>query len=497
MAITRRQFLRRSSLAAAGGVMGPSLFGDPFLQRALAQTIGDRYFISLFLDGGNDGLNTVVPYNNGGGSLRAQYEDNRNTGSGGLRLDAGPGSGGDEGLDQAMPTSPFSDPNTGAQLSFHPGLQAFRDFYDAGNLAVIQGCHYPERSLSHDVSSSIWETGDPLGTLNTSKGWAGRHLEAEYLPAQIPGVAIANSVPGEYQQTGTSVLAIRRLSRFGFPLDPEYDEDAAATLATQTAFDAIYNDAANNGVGTAQAIGNAGLATALAAQSYPQLDTDYELERGTYSDKYDDQLLGGGTSTSRDLREVAKVIYGVAKGEPNVNARFFRVRNGGYDNHSNQGGGNPEGRHYRLHREVSAALQIFFDDITNMAQGQTDGRQNLPDKVCVLIWSEFSRRIVQNDTGTDHGAAGPMFLIGGSVNGGVYGNHPDLDPLILDDNGGNTLYTQTGPFRSTDFRDVYGTVLQHWMNVDPGNVAAILPADPIPDPTNYWTSPNFNLPLFV
>ncbi len=312
MAITRRQFLRRSGIAAAGGLIGPGLFGNPLLQRAMGQTIGDRYFISLFLDGGNDGLNTIVPYNNGGGSLRTDYEAARRANSGGIRLDAGPGSGAVEGLDQAMPTLPFLDPNTGAQLSFHPGLQAFRDFYDAGNLAVIQGCGYPEANLSHDVSSSIWETGDPLGTLNGSKGWVGRHLEGEYFPSDIPAVSIDSRVAGELQQSGTSVLAISRLSRFGFPYDGEYEDDE---VAKQNAFDAIYGDSANNASGIEQFIGNTGVATALAAKSYPQLHSAYTGGRGDFNAKYDDQDLGGGTSTSRDLREVAKIIFGVAKGD--------------------------------------------------------------------------------------------------------------------------------------------------------------------------------------
>lgn len=467
------------------------------LQNVMAETIGDRYFVSLFLSGGNDGLNTVVPYNNGGGSLRTDYELARRSNSGGIQLAAGPGSGADEGLDFGLPTvNAFLDPNTGAQLALHPGMSAFKDMYDAGNLIVFQGCGYPEPNLSHDVSTNIWETGDPIGTLNTSKGWAGRHLEAEYSPTDIPGVTIDNSVAGEYRQTGTSVLAINRLSRFGFPFDGEYEDDDAAKLA---AFDAIYGESASNGSGSAQFIGNSGIATALAAQSYPQLHTDYEAERPLFDDMYDDESIGGRTSTSRDLREVAKIIYGSAQGVPGVNARFFHLNNGGYDNHSDQGGGNPADRHYRLHREVSAAVKIFFDDLTDMAAGQTDGRQNLPDKVTILIWSEFSRRIIQNDNGTDHGTQGPMFLIGNSVDGGkVIGNHPNINSAVTDLYNGNTPYSQAAadPYRSTDFRDVYGSILKNWMNVPQGTVQATLPLDPIPDPTNYWNVSDFDLPLF-
>ncbi len=134
-----------------------------------------------------------------------------------------------------------------------------------------------------------------------------------------------------------------------------------------------------------------------------------------------------------------------------------------------------------------------------MALGQSDGRQNLHEKVVVMVFSEFSRRIIQNDNGTDHGTQGPMFLLGPAVNGGVVGNHPNIDPLVVEDNNGNTVYSQAAadPFRSTDFRDVYGTILRHWINVGDPALDLILPADMEPDPAEYWTVRNFNLPLFV
>jgi len=113
------------------------------------------------------------------------------------------------------------------------------------------------------------------------------------------------------------------------------------------------------------------------------------------------------------------------------------------------------------------------------------------NRVCVVVWSEFSRRIPQNDNGTDHGSQGPMFVVGGSVVGGVYGRHPDI--ANLDDNE-NTVYSQsTGPNRSTDFRDVFGTILKHFVNMTQTNILAnVLPID-AGDPTKYWTVPSFDL----
>ena len=138
-----------------------------------------------------------------------------------------------------------------------------------------------------------------------------------------------------------------------------------------------------------------------------------------------------------------------------------------------------------MHRELGDSIKLFYDDVASMGPG-------MADKLCILVWSEFSRRIPQNSNGTDHGSQGPMFVIGGNVNGGVYGNHPNIDELALDNNG-NTPYSQTpGAYRSTDFRDVYGTILKHWLNMPAGSIPAVLPADG-GDPDLYWTAPNFDM----
>src|SRR5215470_3859158 len=113
MAMTRRQFITRTGLAAAGSFLGPGLFRNRWVQEALATTIGDRYFVVVFLDGGNDGLNTVTPIANGtSGNLRTGYEAARKTGTGGIRLTSA----------ELANTAIGNDPNTGTPLAFHPGL---------------------------------------------------------------------------------------------------------------------------------------------------------------------------------------------------------------------------------------------------------------------------------------------------------------------------------------------------------------------------------------
>ncbi len=473
MALTRRQFLTRTGVAAAGSFLVPGFFRNPLLQKALADTIGDRYFVVIFLDGGNDGLNTITPYDNVGG-LRVSYEAARGTGAGGLRLLPG---------ELSVPTNPFLDPNTGAQLGFHPGLVGLKNLYDAGKVAVIQGCGYPNYDLSHAVSASVFQTANPAGA-GVQGGWMGRYLAANYGGTEIPAVCVQDQVAGEFTQSTTSVLAVRRLRDFGFPYDPY---DSGDDNAKRTAFLALCGNAIGNAQASMKFVGNSGNATMISTESYPQAHTIYRADRDSWNNQY--TALNSGTASN--LREVAKMIYGNVQGTPNVDARFFELANGGYDTHSDQAGAAVDGQHYALHRELGDAIELFYNDINDMQAG-------LADKVCVLVYSEFSRRIEQNDNGTDHGSQGPMFVIGGSVQGGVYGNHPDITPASLD-NQGNTTYSQNAGngYRSTDFRDVYGTIMKHWLNMpQPQILTDVLPLDS-GAPSNYWTTSNFDMGFLV
>ncbi len=484
MAISRRQFLKRGGLATAGTLLGPGLFGHGLRRAHAALEDNDRYFVVIFLDGGNDGLNTVIPADDIAG-LRTAYNavrDNIN-------------------ITPAELTNSLIgfDPISGTQLGIHPGFNVpggffengagaggLKALYDLGKVAVVQGCGYPEYSLSHEEARVIWQTGVPL-VASGGTGWIGRHLAAQYAGNQIPAVNIDDSVVGEFRQTGTSVLAVRDLERFDFPFDDDYSDDDAAKTA---AFGLLNQSAVTGAQPAALFIGNTGIATYDATAAYQSLSGLYDTDRGAYAQLYSDV----GRSLANDLREVARVIYGVEQGVPNVNARFFQLSNGGYDTHSDQGGAQENGQHFSLHAELGAALKVFYDDLASMPG-------NVANRVCVLVWSEFSRRIPQNENGTDHGSQGPMFVIGGGVQGGVYGNHPNIEESALDDEG-NTVYTQdANDFRSTDFRDVYGTVLKHWVNLPvgpgPGTVQGILPLDStveaVSDPAHYWRSADFDL----
>src|SRR3954447_2292702 len=214
MAITRRQFLKGSGVVAAAGLVGPGLFGNLFVRQALATTFGDRFLVVLNLDGGNDGLNTVTPVTNGGGSLRTAYDAARSN------INLSPS--------DLAATLIGADPNTGAQLALHPalagagaGMGGLKALWDEGKVAVIQGCGYPDYTLSHADSRIIWETGLPTNVAGFGgTGWFGRFLaHPSESGSEILGVNVRDRIAGEFKQSAASVLAIRRLRDFGFPYD--------------------------------------------------------------------------------------------------------------------------------------------------------------------------------------------------------------------------------------------------------------------------------------
>src|SRR5262249_9004722 len=161
-------------------------------------------------------------------------------------------------------------------------------------------------------------------------------------------------VPGEFRQYNTSVLASRRLRSLRFPYDEDADNDVARKRA---AFLGLYQDAAALGMPIGSYLGNTGVTTLLASESYTSLHSLYTGARGAFSDAYDDLDTGLGYA----LREAAKVVYGVSQGVPNVEARFLQVSDGGYDTHSDQGGGETTGQHYRLLAELGDSLKLFYD----------------------------------------------------------------------------------------------------------------------------------------
>ncbi len=462
MPISRRQFLTRTGLAS-GGLLLPSWLGNPFVQTAAAAAAG-KSVVVIHLDGGNDALNTVTPIDDGAGTLRTDYEANRTN----LRLPAG-------GL---LPIG--ADANTGAQLGLNPALGGLKWLFDDGRCAIVQGCGYPEPRLSHDGSNQAWRTGFPVASASSPNGWVGNTLvELGYVGTDIPAVNIGKKVAPSFRQAVTNVLAFESLDDFGFPYDLDHPGDDAAKRACFAAQAAEAEAAAQAQQGYAGATSTSAL---LATESFVQ---SYADDRGAWVALYD--IVG--SPAAHDLREVAKVMYGVSLGVPGMDARYFQVSVSGFDTHSNQGTGDPGERHYELLRGFNEALQLFYLDCNDMG---------ILDDTLIVVWSEFGRRVKENGNGTDHGSLGPVFILGGNVVGGLYGNHPDIAPGSLDVHG-NQSYSQNplNPYRSTDFRDVYGTVLEQWLCIPEATILSqILPPESLAyDPNEYWVDGNHDFDL--
>ncbi len=474
MTLTRRDFLKRSSAAAALGTLGSSSLGSalswyrhPLVGTARAQEAAARFLVVLYLEGGNDGLNTVVPVENGSsGQLREAYEAARHAGPGGLRIAA---------ADLANTLIP-PDPQTHTGLALHPALAGLKHLYERGDVAILQGCGAPRYSLSHEVARRVWQYGDPLGA-SPNSGWLGRYLSSRYERTDIPALSVRDAVAGEFLQSATNVLAIPRLRGFSFPYDSLFPEDSPQR---RRAFLSLYENALVQAGEEQRFVGNTGAAALHTSERLPPLAEAYAAERASYYRDYE----SADSDISRNLREVASVLYAVKQQVAGIDLRVFEVQDHGYDTHSDQGGSGEDSFHAHLLQYVGDGLEIFAADCIDMG---------VWDQTCVLVYSEFGRRVEQNANGTDHGSQGPVFVLGGSVRGGVYGNHPNLQGSALDDDG-NTRYSQDpeDPFRSLDFRDIYGTILKHWLGV--GDPTLVLPLDS-GDPLQAWTKADFSLPF--
>jgi uncharacterized protein (DUF1501 family) len=276
-------------------------------------------------------------------------------------------------------------------------MTAFKEFFDAGRLAIINGCGYPKPNRSHFKSMEIWHTADPQAASDTASGWLGHYVD--HLRRGTSGLFRAVNIGPELPQ---ALLADEHI----VPSIPAADD---ATVAMEY----LARHAPN-------AVIDAGA-----------------IERAAARYRADATYPGG---LGQNLKLIAQLITA------NFGTKIFYCQASGFDTHANQ-----LGQHERLLSNVSSSITAFVRDM---------GRKGYGEKVAVMCFSEFGRRVEQNGSGgTDHGAAGPMFVVGGRTRGGVYGQHPSLTDL--DD--GDLKYT-------TDFRRVYATLLERWLNVRPSAI---------------------------
>ena len=361
----------------------------------MTTTKRDKNLIVIQLSGGNDYLNTVVPYGDG------RYYDSRS------RVNIP--------QDQVIPLN--------EQVGFNPSMAPFKALWDAGQVAVINGIGYQNPNRSHFRSMDIWHTAEPeaIGT----EGWLGRAVR-EIDPTGdnvLTAVNFGRGLPRALGCPGVSVASVGDLATYG--LFPDI-EDEELRMFTLQAFTKMYGGAAGRDP-VMDLLGKTGRDAYLGA----------DILR-TAPEKYSSTVEYRADSLSKNCQSIAQVLLA------DVGTRVYYTQHGSFDTHSGE-----LLTHAALWEDVAGAVGSLMDDL------KEHGRE---DDAAILVFSEFGRRIRDNGTGSDHGSGGVAFVIGGAVNGGMYGEYPSLHEAEQLD----------GDLRSNnDFRSTYATILEDWLGLDP------------------------------
>ncbi len=429
IAFTRREFLGVGLPLASAALTIPAFLDSA--AGAIVRSMGglssapgvpeDHVLVVLQLGGGNDGLNTVVPF-----SIPEYYK-------------ARPGIG--------IPADAALRLSEADGVGLHPQMAAMKGLYDDGLVTIVQGVGYPNPNRSHFKSMDIWHTAD---TSATGDGWLGRYFDAECCgfgkgesgtpppPAQPP----AQPAPEAAGPPGVAIGRTAPLAMQGRQVKPVAFESAELFKWSggdiHSALKAPYA-AINRRGSTAQGRpgSNADFLMRTSLDAQVSSDLIRKAVAVTPLAEYPRNPLG------QQLQMVAAMIRAGLK------TRVYYVQHGGFDTHAGQGGA--QGRHGQLLQQFAEGLRAFYADLK--AQ-QNDTR------VLTMSFSEFGRRVAQNASqGTDHGTAAPMYLFGPMVKPGVIGPHPSLTDL---DEGDLKFHT--------DFRSVYAGVLQGWLRADPAQI---------------------------
>lgn len=406
----RRDFVKTAAMAGAiapitlNGFNVNPLSDKSFFSR-LAATAGqsDKIMVFIELNGGNDGLNTLVPLD--------QYS---NLSKHRKRT-----------LIRSQDILKLSGQT---QTGMHPSMSGLRNMYDNGLLSVVQNVGYPDQDYSHFRSMDIWQTAsDSNQALNT--GWMGRYLAQQH-PAFPTNYPNADAPDPLAIQIG--IVAPVSLMGPAFPMgisvgDPNNVYDLVNDIQEPASNDAFGQELTFVRTVMKQTQNYFNVIKAAAQQGQNQ-----------------SPLYPAQNELAEQLKVVAKLIHG------GLSTQIYLVSITGFDTHSEQvvSGTPTTGNHANLLRQVSDAIFAFQDDITRMG---------LADKVCGMTYSEFGRTIADNDgNGTDHGAAAPLFVFGKGVNPGIIGSNAVI-PEIVD-------VSADVPMQE-DFRSVYASVLADWFGL--------------------------------
>lgn len=384
--LTRRDLLKTTLNGAALVALAPTV--PTFLARtaraAEARRDG-RVLVVIQLDGGNDAINTLVPFRDEG------YDRNRST----LRLDS------------------KSLVRVNDEAGLHPALRGMGDLLQRGQLALLPGVGYPNPNRSHFESMAIWQTARLDPEDHAGAGWIGRGLDSE---VEADGASAGSMFIGD--STPPAALRARR----------------AATSALDRLDDLVLPEGWSAPTTPAKAGGRDDLEDFIRRSALDAYTASGRVAALT-GRKPEGDARYPGTALAGRLQTVARLL------KAGLGARVFYTVQSGYDTHSGQ-----SNTHFGLLSELGGAVKAFVDDLA---------AAKLADRVVVMGFSEFGRRVAENSSaGTDHGTAGLVFLAGPGVRSGVHGRMPSLTDLVDGD-----------PRFTTDFRRVYASILEQWLGL--------------------------------
>ncbi len=354
----------------------------------------DPVLVVLQLSGGNDYMNTVIPYTDG------LYHDNR----------------------KAVALTEDKILHIDGGFGLNPAMESLKAMYDQNKMAIIHGVGYPDSPRSHFRSMDIWHTCEPE-TLGT-EGWLGMATrDLDPLKENIvTAVSFGPSLFRSMVLPGVPVACVDNLESYGLLTGISGKQQRDQILDR---FSRMYAPEMGNDVVT-EYLGQTGLEAMKGADILKAAP-----------EKYSSSVEYADTTIAQKLRGIAQVHLA------DLGTRIFYCDHGSFDSHSNQGS-----MHHTLWSDVSQAIDDFFADLRE---------HNASDNVILLMFSEFGRRVRDNGSGTDHGAAGAAFAIGDAIKGGQYGEFPSRKAKDLQ---------QGDLVPNMDFRGLYSTVLEDWFGLD-------------------------------
>ncbi len=397
--MTRNDLNRRDFLRSSAAGAGAFALAPTMSPLSGMSVQGDnKILVVLQLSGGNDGLNTVVPVDND------DYHKVR----------------------RSIRHKPEECLKLADGVAFSPALKGMRELFDDGDLSVLQGVGYPKPNRSHFKSMDIWHSADNSDAFKTS-GWLGRLGDLATAGAEDPDYTInlAKSPPLALSGKSYRPISFQDPNKYRF----------VGSENEMSTFKKIAESGGNMQDGGSMQDDILALVGKISKNAHAS-----SLEVRKAASAYRTSVNYGQSSVGSSLRTITALI------NAGLSTRVFYAYHKGFDTHTNQ-----ESRHNQLMGQMDAAISGFQKDLR---------RLGLDKRVVMMVFSEFGRRVKENGSrGTDHGTAGPMFMVGTPIAGGIHGEMPSLTDLDRGDLKFNT-----------DFRSVYATVLQNWLQTNPAKV---------------------------